>query len=58
MHSLALQGGPMSADERTHFDTLPFAADAVALRRWDDLAKQPGRATPSLTYFMTLLDEL
>ena len=58
VHSLALQGGPMSADERAHFDTLPFAADALALRRWDDLAKQPGRATPSLTYFMTLLDEL
>jgi len=57
-HSLALQGGPMSANERARFDTLPHAADALALRRWDDLAKQPGRATPSLAYFMALLEEL
>jgi predicted HD phosphohydrolase len=34
---------------------LPFAADAVALRRWDDLAKVPGRATPPLASRAQLL---
>jgi predicted HD phosphohydrolase len=30
----------------------PGAADAVMLRRWDDLAKQPGLATPPLSHFL------
>jgi phosphonate degradation associated HDIG domain protein len=37
--SLSLQGGPMSAEEADAFAALPFAADAVRLRRWDDWGK-------------------
>ncbi len=48
-HTLRLQGGPMSPDEVTLFATLPQAAHAVSLRRWDDLAKLPGRQTPRST---------
>jgi predicted HD phosphohydrolase len=58
LHSLMLQGGPMSPVERAAFAALPFAHDAVALRRWDDLAKTPGQATPPLDYYLALLDEL
>jgi phosphonate degradation associated HDIG domain protein len=47
--SLALQGGPMDAEECRAFRALPGAADAVALRRWDDAAKQVGLATPPLS---------
>ncbi|WKL58938.1 HD domain-containing protein [Asticcacaulis sp. ZE23SCel15] len=46
--SLALQGGPMSADEQAAFLALPYARDAVALRRIDELAKDPAAITPSL----------
>lgn len=55
-HSLALQGGAMSSDELHLFEKLPFSAEAVALRRWDDLAKAPGRPTPSLAYYLALTD--
>ena len=57
VHSLALQGGPMSADECRRFEATPYAEDAVLLRRWDDSAKTPGRKTPSLAYYLPLLRE-
>ena len=58
VHSLAQQGGPMGSAELARFEALPFADDAVRLRRWDDLAKMPGMATPSLAYYLALLDEV
>ena len=58
VHSLAQQGGPMGPAELARFEALPFADDAVRLRRWDDLAKMPGMATPSLAYYLALLDEV
>jgi phosphonate degradation associated HDIG domain protein len=58
VHSLALQGGAMSRDEQRAFEALPFAQQAVALRRWDDLAKEPGKTTPPLAYYLALLDEV
>jgi phosphonate degradation associated HDIG domain protein len=58
VQSLVLQGGPMTPEDVTAFMRLPHAADAVALRRWDDLAKVPGRSTPSLDYYLALVDEV
>lgn len=58
LHSLALQGGPMSADERRLFEALPFAQQAISLRRWDDEAKEAGKKTPPLAYYLALLDEV
>ncbi len=58
VHSLAQQGGPMDAVEIARFEALPFAEDAVRLRRWDDLAKLPGIETPSLAYYLALVDEV
>lgn len=49
--SLKLQGGPMSADDVDKFRTHPFHREAVALRRWDDAAKVPAMATPTLAHF-------
>lgn len=49
--SLALQGGPMSAAQAAAFMTLPFAQDAVALRRIDDLAKDPNGPCPEFVSF-------
>ncbi len=58
VHSLGLQGGAMSADEVRAFEATPFAMEALQLRRWDDLAKLPDQATPSLGYYLALLDDL
>jgi gamma-butyrobetaine dioxygenase len=54
--SLDLQGGPMTEEEATAFRAGPFAAAAVALRRWDEEAKIPGLATPPLEHFMPYLE--
>jgi phosphonate degradation associated HDIG domain protein len=58
VHSLAQQGGPFTRAEAARFEALPFAEDAVRLRRWDDLAKRPGWETPGLAYYLTLVDEV
>jgi Predicted HD phosphohydrolase len=39
-HSLELQGGPMTADAQRQFLEIPFAREAIQLRRWDDQAKE------------------
>jgi len=58
VHSLAQQGGPLRGGEIARFEAQPFAEDAVRLRRWDDLAKTLGRATPGLDYYLAVLDEV
>ncbi len=50
--SLALQGGPMSAEEVAAFDALPHHAAAVQLRRYDEQAKVKGLETPPVAHFM------
>ncbi len=52
--TLEKQGGVMSADEQATFESSPFVADAVRVRRWDDGGKIPGMATGSLDHFLEL----
>jgi len=52
IESLALQGGPMSRSEAAAFEARPFARDAVALRRIDDLAKDPDAPCPAFESFL------
>jgi gamma-butyrobetaine dioxygenase len=58
VHSLGLQGGPMSPDEAAAFLDLPGAAEAIRLRRWDDLAKDPERPTAPFSHYRDLLIDL
>lgn len=58
VHSLHLQGGPMNRDHVLLFEDRPYAADAVMLRRWDDLAKRPRKRTPPLAHYLPLLRDL
>ena len=44
--SLALPGGAAGGAELERFTGHTWATDALRLRRWDDLAKVPGAATP------------
>ncbi|HEY3067236.1 MAG TPA: HD domain-containing protein [Methylomirabilota bacterium] len=53
--TLVLQGGVMSAAETETFVGEPWAADAVALRRWDDEAKVAGKPTPGLAAWEPLM---
>lgn len=55
VHSLALQGGAYTAQEAQAFMEQPFAAEAVRLRRYDDLAKVPQKITPALDHFLGIL---
>jgi len=57
-HTLALQGGPFSEEECRAFDALTGAAQAVALRRFDDGAVVPGVETPDLDHYRPLLERL
>jgi len=58
VQSLALQGGLFTDEEVRDFERLPWHRDAVQLRRWDDAAKQPGRAVPGLEDYRRLLDRV
>ncbi|MFN3736170.1 phosphonate degradation HD-domain oxygenase [Hydrogenophaga sp.] len=55
VHSLALQGGPFNEQEARAFLHQPFAAEAVRLRRYDDLAKVAGQPTPELGHYLPVL---
>ena len=55
VQSLALQGGPMSTAEAAEFVSRPYAAKAVALRRWDDEAKLRNYPVPGLDHYLPRL---
>jgi gamma-butyrobetaine dioxygenase len=46
LHTLRLQGGPMSRQQVGEFEALPYAPDAVALRRLDEAAKDASKKVP------------
>jgi gamma-butyrobetaine dioxygenase len=56
--TLRVQGGPMSIDEARAFENQAFARDAVAVRRWDEAAKDPSAPTPDFDHFRPLLERL
>jgi gamma-butyrobetaine dioxygenase len=53
-HSLQLQGGRMSQEEAQDFEANQWAQAAIAVRRWDDQAKTPGRTTPPLKHYLEI----
>lgn len=55
VHTLSLQGGPMSPTEAAAFIALPHATAAVSLRRFDDAGKRVAGETPDLEHFLPLL---
>jgi len=58
VRTLALQGGPMTPEQAVAFEALPYARDAVAVRRWDDEAKDPAVTPPGFGHFEALLSAL
>ena len=55
VYTLSVQGGPMGAAAAREFEALPYAADAVQVRRWDDQAKDPSARVPGFGHFRPLL---
>jgi gamma-butyrobetaine dioxygenase len=58
VRTLAVQGGPMTPEQAAAFEARPYAADAVAVRRWDDEAKDPLVTPPGFAHFEPLLTSL
>ncbi|WP_327399261.1 TauD/TfdA family dioxygenase [Streptomyces sp. NBC_01288] len=58
VYTLEVQGGPMSPAEVSAYEANPYAADGVAVRRWDDEGKDPEAPTPDFTHFRPLLTAL
>jgi phosphonate degradation associated HDIG domain protein len=58
VHTLRVQGGPMTGDELAQFAASRYADDACRLRRWDDAAKDPDAAAPPFEHFRPLLGRL
>jgi len=56
--ALQAQGGPMSRAEQRGFEQTPHALGAVKLRQWDDRAKEAGKRTPPLAYYLGVLEEV
>jgi gamma-butyrobetaine dioxygenase len=56
--SLAAQGGPMSQAEVDDFERSPYAAAAVAVRGWDEAAKDPNAPTHPFEHFRRVLERL
>ncbi len=58
VHTLNLQGGPMDAGEIAQFEANPHYRQAVRLRIWDDLGKDPEMKTHDLDFFLQMTEEL
>jgi gamma-butyrobetaine dioxygenase len=58
VYTLSVQGGPMTGAQAREFEALPYAAEAVAVRRWDDQAKDPAAVTRDFGHFRPLLEGL
>ena len=56
--SLAVQGGPMVAAERTAMEADPDLESALTLRRADEAAKVPGADVPGLAHWVPLLERV
>ena len=58
VHSLNLQGGPMSEDEVAAFEENPNVKDIVAVRYLDDKGKEPGMETPDFAHFAPMVQRV
>jgi phosphonate degradation associated HDIG domain protein len=58
VHTLSLQGGPMSAEEVAAFEQNPFHAEACRVRLWDEGGKVPGMPTRAFDDYAPLLQRV
>lgn len=53
--SLLLQGGVMNTKEKENFEKNKFYKEAVVLRKWDDLAKDPDLSTNNIEFYKEII---
>ena len=58
IHSLKLQGGPMSAAEIAEFEKNPNLKEIVCVRHLDDAGKIAGMATPGFAHYAPMLQRV
>ena len=58
IHSLQLQGGPMTPEEVAAFRKHPNAGEIVRVRFLDDAGKAPDMATPDFTYYAPMVQRV
>ena len=58
VRTLHAQGGLIDADAVTRFAAHPGCADALALRAWDEAAKDPDAGTEGMETFLGVLERL
>jgi len=58
VHTLRMQGGPMSPAETAEFEGNQWCTAALRLRRWDDAAKDQHARVPAFGYYQPLLRQL
>ncbi len=57
VHTMRLQGGPMSEAEAEAFIEQPYAKDAVRLRIWDDCGKDPEMKTEPVDHYLAYVSQ-
>ena len=58
VRSMELQGRVFNAEEVQEFRQRSHGEDALNLRRWDDLAKDPEATTPDFAHFWQMVEEV
>ncbi len=55
LRSWLIQGGALDRATRVDLERQPWLSDALAVRRWDDAAKDPGAIVPPLSAYRAAL---
>jgi [1-hydroxy-2-(trimethylamino)ethyl]phosphonate dioxygenase len=55
VHTLKLQGGPMTRAEVAAFRNNPHLDPIIQVRLWDEAAKVPGKPTPPFSHYAAML---
>lgn len=58
VHSLTLQGGPMTPQEVTAFEQNPNLRDIITVRYLDDAGKHPDMDTPGFAHFAPMVQRV
>lgn len=58
VHSLNLQGGPMSQDEVQEFEKNPNLKEIIAVRYLDEAGKHPDMETPPFAHFAPMVQRI
>jgi predicted HD phosphohydrolase len=55
VHTLGLQGGPMTADEVAAFERNPHLQDIIKVRVYDEAGKRADMRPPSFAYYTPMI---